>query len=53
MIPVGRLAPKDQWDQNMLDLLFDNDLYYTGLTFKRIEGYPHTDGAILIIPGRY
>jgi hypothetical protein len=37
----------------MLDLLFDNDLYYTGLTFKRVEGYPHTDGAILIIPGRY
>jgi hypothetical protein len=53
MIPVGRLAPKDQWDQNMLDLLFANELYDTGLTFKRCEGYPVSDGAILIIPGRY
>ena len=53
MIHVGRLAPKDQWDQNMLDLLFGNDFYYTGLEFKRSEGYPTADGAILIIPGRY
>jgi len=54
MISVGRLAPTQQWDQNMLDLLFDNDLYYTGLEFKRREGYPpNVDGAILIIPGRY
>jgi hypothetical protein len=53
MIPVGRLAPTQQWDQNMLDLLFANDLYDTGLQFKRHEGYPTADGAILIIPGRY
>ena len=54
MITVGRLAPGNQWDQNMLDLLFDNDLYPTGLTFTRQEGYPrNTDGAIIIIPGRY
>jgi hypothetical protein len=53
MIQVGRLAPKDQWDQNMLDLLFANELYDTGLTFKRVEGYPVADGCILIIPGRY
>jgi hypothetical protein len=54
MIQVGRLAPTQQWDQNMLDLLFDNDLYYTGLEFKRREGYPtDVDGAIVIIPGRY
>ena len=54
MIHVGRLAPKDQWDQNMLDLLFANDLYYTGLDFKRDEGYPTgVDGCVLIIPGRY
>jgi hypothetical protein len=53
MIQVGRLAPAQQWDQNMLDLLFLNDLYDTGLEFKRREGYPTADGAILIIPGRY
>ena len=53
MIPVGRLAPARQWDQNMLDLLFANNLYDTGLQFHRREGYPNTDGAILIIPGRY
>jgi hypothetical protein len=54
MIPVGRLAPKDQWDQNMLDLLFANDLYDTGLQFQRREGYPAgVDGCVLIIPGRY
>jgi len=54
MIAVGRLAPAQQWDQNMLDLLFANDLYDTGLEFQRREGYPPAvDGAILIIPGRY
>lgn len=54
MITVGRLAPKDQWDQNMLDLLFANQLYPTGLEFKRVDGFPHSvDGCILIIPGRY
>jgi hypothetical protein len=37
----------------MLDLLFANDLYYTGLNFSRHEGYPIADGAIIIIPGRY
>ena len=52
-IPVGRLAPTKQWDQNMLDLLFANNLYHTGLNFSRHEGYPTADGAILIIPGRY
>lgn len=53
MIPVGRLAPADQWDQNMLDLLFANKLYPTGLQFKRFEGYPNTEGCCLLIPGRY
>lgn len=53
MIPVGRLAPGDQWDQNMLDLLFANDLYPTGLDFTRVEGYPNTEGCVLIVPGRY
>jgi len=54
MITVGRLAPFDQWDQNMLDLLFANELYATGLEFKRVDGYPvKADGCVLIIPGRY
>lgn len=53
MIHVGRLAPTEQWDQHILDLLFDNRLYPTGLTFQRHEGYPNADGAIMIIPGRY
>jgi hypothetical protein len=53
VIQVGRLAPFDQWDQNLLDLLFANELYPTGLEFGRRAGYPHTDGAVLIIPGRY
>ena len=54
MIPVGRLVPKNQWDQNMLDLLFANKLWNTGLTFSRHEGYPeNASGCVLIIPGRY
>lgn len=53
MIQVGRLAPGDQWDQNILDLLFANRLWLTGMEFERVEGYPHTDGAVIIIPGRY
>lgn len=53
MIPVGRLAPGDQWDQTMLDDLFANRLYETGLKFRRYEGYPNTDGACVILPGRY
>lgn len=53
MIHVGRLAPGDQWDQNILDRLFANDLYPTGLEFTRHEGYPHAVGAVLIVPGRY
>ena len=54
LITVGALAPYDQWDQNMLDLLFANELYDTGLTFTRTKGYPvKVDGCVLIIPGRY
>lgn len=53
MICVGRLAPKDQWDQHMLDLLFANQLWPTGVDFKRTEGYPSADHCVLIIPGRY
>ncbi len=38
----------------MLDLIFQNRLYPTGLEFKRVDGYPNTnEGCILIIPGRY
>jgi hypothetical protein len=53
MIHVGQLSPGKQWDQNMLDLLFANELYPTGLEFKRVEGYPNTYGCVLLIPGRY
>ncbi len=37
----------------MLDLLFANELYATGLEFKRTNGYPAAAGCVLIIPGRY
>lgn len=56
MIAVGRLAPVNQWDQAMLDDLFANTLYPTGLTFSRHEGYPgypNSEGCVLLIPGRY
>lgn len=55
-IAVGRLAPVHQWDQTMLDDLFSNTLYPTGLQFRRWEGYPgypDADGCILLAPGRY
>lgn len=52
-IPVGRLEPYSQWDQNMLDRLFANELYPTGLEFTRHDGYPKADGCVLLIPGRY
>lgn len=53
MIEVGCLAPGNQWDQNMLDLLFTNRLYPTGLEFRRRMGYPNSDGCVLVVPGRY
>lgn len=54
MIPVARLAPGNQFDQTLLDDLFDNRLYPTGLEFKRFDGYPpHVDGCVLLVPGRY
>lgn len=54
MISVGRLAPVRQWDQTLFDDLFANELYPTGLEFRRVEGYPgQTDGCVLLIPGRY
>lgn len=52
-VAVGQLGPKDQWDQNMLDLLFGNELYPTGLRFERSDGYPNSHGCCLIIPARY
>lgn len=53
MISVGELAPAGCWDTNMLDLLFQNQLYPTGLEFRKVLGYPNTDGCILVVPGRY
>lgn len=53
-ITVARLSPGDQWDQNMLDRLFANQLYPTGLEFQPHSGYPNNvAGCILIIPGQY
>lgn len=53
VIPVGRLEPYSQWDQNMLDRLFANRLYPTGLEFSRVDHYPDAPGCVLLIPGRY
>lgn len=53
MIDVGWLPPGNQWDQTMLEDLLTNQLYPTGLEFRRWENYPQADGCILIIPGRY
>jgi hypothetical protein len=40
----------------MLDLMFRNELYPTGLNFNITDGYPspsRVDGAVLTIPGAY
>lgn len=52
-VPVVRLAPGHQWDQHLLDLLFTNRLWQTGLEFERFDAYTKTPGIILIAPGRY
>jgi hypothetical protein len=52
-LPIYALPPGNQWDCNLLELLFANKLYRTGLEFERHESYPDTDGIILIIPGQY
>lgn len=53
MILAGRIAPLSQWDTTLIDDLIDGTLYPHGLDIKRVEGYPHTDGCILVVPGRY
>jgi hypothetical protein len=54
MIPVGRLAPAGCWDTNLLERLFRNELYPTGLQFKIMDGYPNTnDSCVLVVPCRY
>jgi len=53
VITVGRLMPVNQWDQTMVDDLFANRLGPTGIEFTRVEGWPETTGAIVIIPGHY
>lgn len=50
-ITVGWLAPDGQWDQNLLGRLFSNRV--TGYEFEHVDGYPQTDGCVLVIPGRY
>lgn len=53
MIAVGRLAPANQWDTTLLDMLIDGQLYPHGLSIKRYDGYPLTGGCVLVVPGRY
>lgn len=53
MIPVGRLAPKNQWDTTLLDALIDGQLYPHGLDVRRCDGYPLARGCALVVPGRY
>lgn len=53
MIPVVRLAPGSQWDQNVLDLLLSNHLWPTGIQFDRHDAFVKAPGIVLIIPGRY
>lgn len=53
MIPVGWLAPGDQWDTNIVQRLLDGELHPHGLKVKHHTGYPNTDGCILVVPGRY
>lgn len=37
----------------MIDDLIDGTLWPHGLDIKREVGYPHADGCILVVPGRY
>jgi hypothetical protein len=53
MIPVGRLAPLSQWDTTLIDALIDGKVYPHGLDVRRYDGYPNTNGCILVCPGRY
>lgn len=53
MIPVGWLAPGDQWDCNLVQRLLDGTLYPHGIEAKHHTGYPNTDGCVLVVPGRY
>lgn len=56
MIPVLRLPPGDQWDQNMIDHLLDGTLYPHGLEFlRRPPEFWHMgeDTCVVLIPGRY
>lgn len=54
MIPVGWLAPGDQWDTVMVEDLLSNRLYETRLKFKHHAGYPPgIKGCVLVIPSRY
>lgn len=54
-VTVGWLAPSaDCWDANVLQLLFANQLYNTGVEFTHTAGYPNrVDGCVLVLPGRY
>lgn len=54
MIPVGWLAPGNQWDTTLVKDLLDGTLYPHGVEFKHHAGYPNTRGGIvLVLPARY
>jgi hypothetical protein len=52
-IPVVRLEPGNQWDQNMIELLLANKIFDTGYEFEFVDVYPDAKGIVLIIPGQY
>lgn len=54
MIHVGHLAPAGCWDQNIVRLLLDGQLYPHSLRVRHHAGFPNMEGgAVLLIPGRY
>lgn len=52
-ISVHCLPPGNQWDQTVVSELLADRLYHHGLTFRRHDTWPDSDGLVLIIPGRY
>lgn len=52
-IDVGWLEPPDQWDCTLVSDLLDGTLYPHGLKVEHHQGFPNSDGAIIVCPGRY
>lgn len=53
LLNVVRLDPQNQWDQNMLERLFNNELFDTGFDYNWQIDFPEAEGIILIVPGQY